>query len=592
MNKHVKLFAFLLLFVLMTQNALGQSNVGSNIVDFKTIQNKYVERNYEEAIQYLKTNAENGDSDSQILLALSYMYGIGVPKSEQEFTYWMKMVKDNSKIYDVVDWIKQNAEKGDDVFQMMLGSLYSVGFGINQDYSQSVFWLTKSAEQGNETAQLDLVTIYYKGIGVDKDEEKAKYWYKKAKHKEILDKQSKAYGGAMVRNIVIIGLIVLIGFVVFPFLKKIFFNSKKQSFKKRELVNQPTYSNKENLASKTDNEKPTSQYLKTEMDTSTISESDSLKTNNYLINSEPQGVNVLYEYKTIGVTPLKLDYKQFNGKHIAIQYNDEIKSFVLAPNKFEYNIVFSNISDETKIKNKNDNNTPSFKSAIETVIGAIILLFILFTILWAIYGLISSLANNSNTKYTKTYSTYNEQEVIDSVCAETTDDTASSAISYNETRKTFNDSSSDYQYFPDEGFRVICDCDLIQNSTHLQMSKEAGIDNIIGSYTCALNETDPDNIVIVSIIVTKESVISSSHYDSDFYYYAENLKEQGISYNFTDFKGVRAIEYLFTQIPPYNIPTKAIFFYRNYKSYAIMIGTKNSLNYRYNQLLENFEFIN
>jgi uncharacterized protein (UPF0128 family) len=67
--------------------------------------------------------------------------------------------------------------------------------------------------------------------------------------------------------------------------------------------------------------------------------------------------------------------------------------------------------------------------------------------------------------------------------------------------------------------------------------------------------------------------------------YATNLKNAGISYSYTTFQGVSTIEYTFDQ---QGLPTKAIIFLKNKKSYLLQVGTRKNLTTKYNLLKTSF----
>ena len=124
-----------------------------------------------------------------------------------------------------------------------------------------------------------------------------------------------------------------------------------------------------------------------------------------------------------------------------------------------------------------------------------------------------------------------------------------------------------------------------------QPENNLGLDESIGAYVCAINETDPDNIVIVNINVSPSPELANSRNRSDFSVYTYLLNQSNIPYWFTDFQGAIAVEYSFTQLPPYNIPTKAIFFIKNNKGYLLQIATKNNLETRYKNMRDSFLII-
>jgi len=63
------------------------------------------------------------------------------------------LTKDTSK---AVDWFTQSAEADNQYAQYMLGKLYLMGQGVQQDQVQAMNWFSRSAAQGNQYAQFFL----------------------------------------------------------------------------------------------------------------------------------------------------------------------------------------------------------------------------------------------------------------------------------------------------------------------------------------------------------------------------------------------------------------------------------------------------
>ena len=153
-----------------------------------------------------------------------------------------------------------------------------------------------------------------------------------------------------------------------------------------------------------------------------------------------------------------------------------------------------------------------------------------------------------------------------------------------------------YQTFAAAGFKVKCGCRLYVNSTFNQMAKQQGANNIIAAYICAENEDSPELGVIYNINIYNESKrydrIPSSRYDffEEKYLeeYAANLSNAGIPFSYTIYQGVTALEYSFDQ---QGLPTKAIMFLKNKKSYLLQVGTRNNLTIKFNALKTSFVLI-
>ena len=78
-------------------------------------------------------------------------------------------------------YLKKSAEESEDAdAQNALGSMYSEGRGVAQDFAKAAEYFERSAIQGNMYAQNSLGRIYEMGFGREKDLSKAFYWYKQA----------------------------------------------------------------------------------------------------------------------------------------------------------------------------------------------------------------------------------------------------------------------------------------------------------------------------------------------------------------------------------------------------------------------------
>ena len=72
---------------------------------------------------------------------------------------------------------KKKTEQGDPQAQFELGRMYERGYGVPQDYKESVKWFKKAAKQGHVTAHCSLGFMYYNGLGVLQDYTMAHlYW--------------------------------------------------------------------------------------------------------------------------------------------------------------------------------------------------------------------------------------------------------------------------------------------------------------------------------------------------------------------------------------------------------------------------------
>jgi len=75
---------------------------------------------------------------------------------------------------------KPIAELGDALVQFTLGTMYSEGKGVTQNYQEAIKWYRLAAEQGNAEAQYNLGWVYANGDGVKQDYKEAGKWWRLA----------------------------------------------------------------------------------------------------------------------------------------------------------------------------------------------------------------------------------------------------------------------------------------------------------------------------------------------------------------------------------------------------------------------------
>lgn len=79
-----------------------------------------------------------------------------------------------------VNTIYSKAVNGDMTAQYNMGSMYSIGEGLSQDYSQAFSWFEKAANQGHIESAHNIGLLYEKGRGAPKNYKQAMNWYKRA----------------------------------------------------------------------------------------------------------------------------------------------------------------------------------------------------------------------------------------------------------------------------------------------------------------------------------------------------------------------------------------------------------------------------
>ncbi|MGF6156118.1 TPR repeat protein [Ensifer sp. KUDG1] len=115
---------------------------------------------YRDAYRHALPEAERGNVAAQNMVGSLYSYGRGV---EQDY----------SKAFQ---WFKRAADQGDLSAQYAVSQSYETGRGVEQDIQAAVHWLRKAAEGGFSLAQLSLAHHYREGVGVPKDPEQASHW--------------------------------------------------------------------------------------------------------------------------------------------------------------------------------------------------------------------------------------------------------------------------------------------------------------------------------------------------------------------------------------------------------------------------------
>lgn len=132
---------------------------------YKKGEKLYNEKNYVEAVKYLREAAEKGHAKAQLALGECYYLGRGVSQDYAE----------------MVKWYRKAAEQGNADAQCSLAICYQNGHGVSRDRAEMVKWYRKAAEQGDAMAQYKLgYFYYYGGWGVPQDYAKAVEWYRKA----------------------------------------------------------------------------------------------------------------------------------------------------------------------------------------------------------------------------------------------------------------------------------------------------------------------------------------------------------------------------------------------------------------------------
>ncbi len=108
--------------------------------------------------------AEEGLVNAQYNLALMALRGDGVERNPDQ----------------AMDWMRRTAENGDRDAQYALGLLLDRGFGVPRGGDEAVRWFTRAANAGHVAAQTQLGVAFYEGLGVARDLSVAVQWYRQA----------------------------------------------------------------------------------------------------------------------------------------------------------------------------------------------------------------------------------------------------------------------------------------------------------------------------------------------------------------------------------------------------------------------------
>ncbi len=145
-----------------------------------------VEQNNNEAFKWFLRAAEQDDPSAQYMVAYCYNEGIGITKNDIEEMKWLSKSAENGNVTsqmimaqnagndnDAFKWYMMAAELGNSDAQNSVGWYYSIGKGIDKNYSKSLYWYEKAMQQNNAWAYNNCAYLYMKGNGVLKNTVKA-----------------------------------------------------------------------------------------------------------------------------------------------------------------------------------------------------------------------------------------------------------------------------------------------------------------------------------------------------------------------------------------------------------------------------------
>lgn len=160
---------------------------------------QYVLHNSSLALEYYKRAAEKNYAPAQYVIGQRYYFGQDCEKNDQEAVYWIAKAAnelDDADPYITLALIYKESEDervrdekeafrcaqkaagmGDVIAYNLLGTMYELGCGVNQDYKNAIKYYELAAENGVEIAYLNLGAFYQAGISIPKDEVKAAEYF-------------------------------------------------------------------------------------------------------------------------------------------------------------------------------------------------------------------------------------------------------------------------------------------------------------------------------------------------------------------------------------------------------------------------------
>lgn len=153
-----------------------------------------VEKNETEAFLLFKEAAIEGNIEAQTNLAWMYHMGIGVEQDKQLAIYWYTKSAEQGgglskynlafiylfdKNYtEALNWFEKASLQGFIPAWTELGTMHSLGWGVEKNQEIAIQYYKIAAENGNEIGQLNLGLIYYEGREVPKNNIQAYAWFK------------------------------------------------------------------------------------------------------------------------------------------------------------------------------------------------------------------------------------------------------------------------------------------------------------------------------------------------------------------------------------------------------------------------------
>jgi TPR repeat protein len=181
----------------------NQGNTNSQILLGQMyVEGNGVAQNFSEGFKWFMKAAECGNAEAQYNLGVMFQSGLGITQNnEQAIEWWIKAAEQNNEdaklklkaLYaskktnhddtETFKWFSKFAKEENDEAQYNLGMMYLNGKGTKVDKMKAIKWFMKAAKQGNEKAQYNLGLIHINGIEVSQNNTEIFEWVLKAAEK-------------------------------------------------------------------------------------------------------------------------------------------------------------------------------------------------------------------------------------------------------------------------------------------------------------------------------------------------------------------------------------------------------------------------
>ncbi|AIK96287.1 hypothetical protein ID47_05350 [Candidatus Paracaedibacter acanthamoebae] len=139
------------------------------------------------ALDFIREDADKGEKEAQYLVARAYEQGQGIPRDLRQAATWYNkaaeqqhpLARQRLAALQSVE-LEIAAQEGDRQAQYELAQAYYYGNGLPLNIDEGINWFKRAAENHHAPAQLFLARLYEKGEHVVQDSTQACEWYDKA----------------------------------------------------------------------------------------------------------------------------------------------------------------------------------------------------------------------------------------------------------------------------------------------------------------------------------------------------------------------------------------------------------------------------